>query len=109
MKIFNLLRTAVLALALAQLPGHAWAASMLTNSATEIPITNEVPKQEAEEIPHCNTELLINYGLKGYGEPVITNHEFCPSIVQNCCTNDDEARSMEIWNADIKPIVERWA
>lgn len=107
MKILKKLRIALFVVAVTLLPGGGWAASMLTNSATEIPITNEIPKQEAEEIPHCNQELLINYGLKGVGEPVITNHEFCPSIVQNCCTNDDEARSMEIWNADIKPIVER--
>jgi len=82
-------------------------ASMLTNNKDEIPIEENQNKQQAEEIPHCNQELLINYGLKGVGQPVITNHEFCPSIVQNCCTNDDEARSMENWNAEIKPIVQR--
>jgi len=98
---------AIVLLSLIALPNVIWTASMLTNSSEEIPITDDVPKQEAEEITHCNQELLINYGLKGVGSPVITNHEFCPSIVQNCCTNDDEARSMEIWNADIKPIVER--
>lgn len=80
---------------------------MLTNTPDEIPIANPDPKQEAEEILHCNTELLINYGLKGYGEPTITNHRYCPAIVQNCCTDHDEEVSNAIWTADIQPVVER--
>ena len=82
-------------------------AGMLTNSAEEIPIAEDNPKQEAEDITHCNNELLINYGLGGQHEPVITNHMFCPAISQNCCNNNDEAKSMQIWEADIKPVVER--
>lgn len=82
-------------------------ASILTNTPDEIPIDSVQVKQDAEEILHCNRELLINYGLKGYGEPTITNHPFCPAISQNCCNNEDEGRTMEVWNAEIKPIVER--
>ena len=82
-------------------------ASILNSTPDEIPIESSQVKQEAEEILHCNTELLINYGLKGTSEPTITNHQFCPAIAQNCCTNEDEVRSMEIWNAEIKPVVER--
>jgi len=107
MKIFKDVPTILIITLVALFYNPTTSTGMLDNSADEIPITNTEQKQEAEEIPHCNQELLINYGLKGVGQPVITNHEFCPAIVQNCCTNDDEARSMEIWNADIKPIVER--
>jgi len=67
----------------------------------------KVQKQEAEDITECNRELLINYGMNGLGSPVITNHESCPAIVQNCCTADDEARSMEMWVEEGKPMMER--
>lgn len=107
MKIFTGSSIILLAALLLTFPEWTSSASMLTNSPEEIPITSQVPKQEAEEILHCNQELLIYYGLKGFGEPTVTNHMYCPSIVQNCCTDDDEERSKAIWMADIQPVVER--
>ena len=73
-----------------------------------IPITPQVVKQEAEDIAECNRELLINYGMNGLGSPIITNHDSCPAVVQNCCTVDDEARSMEMWIEEGKPMMERY-
>jgi hypothetical protein len=107
MKFFKAPSLALVLTLTAFLTNEFSCAGMLTNTPEEIPITDQVQKQEAEEILHCNQELLINYGLKGYGEPTITNHKYCPSIVQNCCTDDDEERSNAIWTADIQPVVER--
>lgn len=107
MKILNGFLICTLFLCLCWFPAPT-KSGMLTNSPDEIPISNESPKQQAEDIPRCNRELLINYGLKGVAEPVITNHQFCPAITQNCCTNADEVRSMEMWSSELKPIVERY-
>lgn len=81
--------------------------SMITNTATEIPVTDDTPHQEEEDILQCNEEILRNYGMLGNPEPTNANHKFCPTINQNCCSQADQDRSMEMWNDEIKPVIER--
>lgn len=84
------------------------AINMVTNTPDEIPIKSEDPPQNEEEIIKCNEEILIQYGLMGgQGVPTNKNQKYCPTINQNCCTNGDAERSMEVWENEIKPIVER--
>ena len=57
---------------------------------------------------YCNQEMMTSYGLKGNSKPVSSTHAMCPSISQNCCTADDAAYSLELWNTDARKRVERY-
>ena len=56
----------------------------------------------------CNQELMLSYGLQGYSKPILIPHQYCPSVVQNCCTPDDEKSTMYYWTTDSKNKIERY-
>lgn len=56
----------------------------------------------------CNQEMMISYGLGGNPKPLLQAHQYCPSVVQNCCTPDDERSTMYMWTTDSKNKIERY-
>ena len=56
----------------------------------------------------CNQEIMISYGLTGYGQAMVQPHQFCPSVTDNCCTPDDELASMHYWSTDARFKIERY-
>jgi len=56
----------------------------------------------------CNQELMISYGLSGISKPLLQTHQYCPSVVQNCCSPDDERSTMYMWTNDSKNKIERY-
>jgi hypothetical protein len=56
----------------------------------------------------CNQELMISYGLQGLTKPAAQNHQYCPGVLQNCCTPSDEKSTMYFWTTDSKNKIERY-
>jgi len=56
----------------------------------------------------CNQELMLSYGLEGHTTAQVSTHKYCPMITQNCCTASDETTSMQLWNNQVKFVVERY-
>ncbi len=50
----------------------------------------------------------MSYGLKGNKFATISSHKYCPMITENCCLPEDETISMQIWEADYGPKIERY-
>lgn len=45
----------------------------------------------------CNQEMMLAYGLEGHSNSQGNVHAYCPSVKDNCCTNDDAEVSMRYW------------
>ena len=45
----------------------------------------------------CNRELLISMGFIGYNYSEKLKLEFCPTVVQSCCTVEDQLNVYEYW------------
>lgn len=56
----------------------------------------------------CNQEMMLSYGLTGYNTAQVSTHKYCPMITQNCCTPEDETKSLQLWNNQLKYVIERY-
>ena len=45
----------------------------------------------------CNRELLISMGFIGYNYSQKERLEFCPTVVQSCCTVEDQVNIYQFW------------
>lgn len=79
-------------------PGQT-ASNVIATTKQIAPLNNELT---------CNQEMMISYGLQGYGKPINQPHQFCPSVTENCCTFDDEKTTMYYWTTDSKHKIERY-
>ena len=53
----------------------------------------------------CNVELVKAYGLNGIPRPHNAPSQSCPKLIQSCCSLEDDAKSLFLWN-DEKPYIE---
>ena len=67
--------------------------------------SSDIPK--ATDIT-CNKLMMLSYGLDGYNHAHTATHQYCPMITKNCCKPEDERTSMQLWNNQVKFIVERY-
>ena len=56
----------------------------------------------------CNQEMMTSYGFQGLSEPSKKMHQFCPSVTNNCCSEDDVELSMKLWNNDSMRKIEAY-
>ena len=56
----------------------------------------------------CNQEMMMSYGLDGYSTAKMETHQHCPMITQNCCTPQDATTSMQLWNNQVKFVLEKY-
>lgn len=56
---------------------------------------------------NCNYEIMRTYGMKAILSPPKTL-TYCPSIIDNCCTDEDANTSLSYWNTDVKGKIERY-
>ena len=81
-------------------------------------ILEEKGLQKAEVVPVvdpntnpeliCNYEIMRSYGMRGSATPKLIAHKYCPSVTNNCCTEEDAETANKIWKSDIKARVERY-
>lgn len=80
---------------------------MGSNPSTVMMPTMSIGTNSNAVIP-CKQDMMLSYGLVGYNTAQTSTHKFCPMITQNCCTPEDEVTSMQLWNNQIKFVVERY-
>lgn len=56
----------------------------------------------------CNSEILITYGLKGMEKAKVAPHSLCPKITHNCCSEEDQLTSLNLWKNDFQFRVENY-
>jgi len=56
----------------------------------------------------CNQEMMTSYGFQGLSAPSKKLHQFCPSVQNNCCSEDDVELSMKLWNNDAMRKIEAY-
>lgn len=54
----------------------------------------------------CDQSLLIAYGLQGFEFAAAQTHQFCPGILENCCTLSDETNTLAIWKRNYMGNIE---
>lgn len=77
--------------------------SQIAESSSYMAIRSSTPQNII-----CNRDLMFSYGMEGYKNPTIDPHAYCPMITQNCCTPTDATNSIQIWNTQLKPNIERY-
>ena len=56
----------------------------------------------------CNQEMMLAYGLEGHGKSEANVHPYCPSVKDNCCTNEDATTSMRYWLSAGSRVIEEY-
>jgi hypothetical protein len=81
------------------------------NLTQKVPKSTEVvpvPDLSASPELSCNYEIMRSFGFSGHPTPKTSPHKYCPSIADNCCTEEDAEASYTIWNTDIRFKIERY-
>ena len=76
---------------------------MDSNEPIEVDMSHELKTVQNQ----CNAIILNNYKMRGRDRPALANHKFCPNITYNCCTEEDQDRSMEYWNSSLRMGVQQ--
>ena len=71
-------------------------------------LTEKPPTASNGDTLTCNQEIMTSYGFQGLPTPSKKMHQFCPSVMNNCCSEDDVELSMKLWNSDSMRKIEAY-